>query len=380
MPRPRGKLKNPFKGLNSVRRKRPDGKVDIHYYAYKGGPRLPDEYGSPEFIAAFVASNEERCQNRPANAVVLLSLLNDYQGSTDFKGKAERTRKDYVNQIKKIEKEFADFPLAAMTDKRTRGIFKDWRDMLASKSLRQADYAYSVLALVLAWGLDRGKIGANPCEKGGRVYAANRKEAVWTIDLELAYFKGVPPHLHLPFLLGIWTGQREGDLLRLHWSNYDGTHIRLEQHKSRRGAKAGKRVVVPVGKPLQAALDKLKNERNPGPFDLILLNSRGKAWTEHGFSTSFRKAVKKCGIEGLTFHDTRGTAVTRLALAGASVPQIATFTGHSLKDVESILEVHYLNRDPRLAEDALKKLELQAARLTGFPTEPIDTENLDDEA
>jgi hypothetical protein len=39
------------------------------------------------------------------------------------------------------------------------------------------------------------------------------------------------------------------------------------------------------------------------------------------------------------------------------VPQIATFTGHSLKDVEAILEVHYLNRDPRLAEEALAKLE-----------------------
>src|SRR5690606_35516873 len=117
-----------------------------------------------------------------------------------------------------------------------------------------------------------------------------------------------------------------------------GTHIRLEQHKSRRAGKAGKRVVVPVGKVLQAALDGLKAERAPAPFEPILLNSRGQAWSEHGFSTSFRKAVKKCGIEGLTFHDTRGTAVTRLALAGSSVPQIATFTGHSLKDLETILE------------------------------------------
>lgn len=372
MPRPRGTLKNPFKGLNSVRRKRPDGKIDIHYYAYKGGPRLPDQYGSPEFVAAFVAACDQRNQDRPKSQGVLLSLLNDYQGSMDFRGKADRTRRDYVNQIKKIEKEFADFPLAAMTDKRTRGIFKEWRDRLAEKSLRQADYAYSVLALVLAWGLDRGKVDANPCEKGGRIYSANRREAVWTLDLELEYFKGAPPHLHLPFLLGIWTGQREGDLLRLRWSNYDGTHIRLEQHKSRRGTRAGKRVMVPVGRPLQAALDNLKKQRNPGPFDLILLNSRGEAWSEHGFSTSFRKAVKKCGIEGLTFHDTRGTAVTRLALAGSSVPQIATFTGHSLKDVESILEVHYLNRDPRLAEEALRKLELQAARLTATSIEEID--------
>jgi hypothetical protein len=37
--------------------------------------------------------------------------------------------------------------------------------------------------------------------------------------------------------------------------------------------------------------------------------------------------------------------------------QIATFTGHSLKDVEAILDAHYLGRDIRLAEAAVLKLE-----------------------
>jgi hypothetical protein len=38
-------------------------------------------------------------------------------------------------------------------------------------------------------------------------------------------------------------------------------------------------------------------------------------------------------------------------------PQIATFTGHSLKDVEAILDAHYLGRDIQLAEAAVLKLE-----------------------
>jgi hypothetical protein len=46
-----------------------------------------------------------------------------------------------------------------------------------------------------------------------------------------------------------------------------------------------------------------------------------------------------------------------LALAEAAVPQIATFTGHSLKDVEAILDAHYLGRDLQLAEAAVLKLE-----------------------
>ena len=36
---------------------------------------------------------------------------------------------------------------------------------------------------------------------------------------------------------------------------------------------------------------------------------------------------------------------------------IATFTGHSLKDVETILDAHYLGRDVQLAEAAVLKLE-----------------------
>jgi len=46
-----------------------------------------------------------------------------------------------------------------------------------------------------------------------------------------------------------------------------------------------------------------------------------------------------------------------LAIAGASLPQIATFTGHSLRDVEAVLDAHYLGRDIQLAEAAVLKLE-----------------------
>jgi len=44
------------------------------------------------------------------------------------------------------------------------------------------------------------------------------------------------------------------------------------------------------------------------------------------------------------------------ACRGAA-PQIATITGHSLKDVEAILDAHYLGCDVQLAEAAVLKLE-----------------------
>ena len=89
----------------------------------------------------------------------------------------------------------------------------------------------------------------------------------------------------------------------------------------------------------------------------MLTNSEGRPWTEDGFRSSWRKACKKVGISGVTFHDLRGTAVTRLALADATEPEIASITGHTLRDVRSILDSHYLHRDPAPAESAIRKLE-----------------------
>jgi len=89
----------------------------------------------------------------------------------------------------------------------------------------------------------------------------------------------------------------------------------------------------------------------------ILTTADGKPWTSDGFRASWRKASAKAGIVGITFNDLRGTAVTRLALAGCTEAEIATITGHSLRDVRSILDAHYLHRDPALAESAIQKLE-----------------------
>jgi integrase len=89
----------------------------------------------------------------------------------------------------------------------------------------------------------------------------------------------------------------------------------------------------------------------------ILLTTNDTPWTEEGFQSSFSKARKKAGVTGVTFNDLRGTAVTRLAVAGCTEAEIATITGHSLSEVRSILDKHYFHRDPRLAESAIRKLE-----------------------
>jgi integrase len=209
-----------LKGIHSAHSKLADGSTKIYWYAWRGGPKLRGQPGTPEFHASY---NEAVAQRVPTAEGRLQSLIDAYQQSQKFLGRRERTRADYVKQIMIIEQAFGDFPLKALAARETRGVFMDWRDRLALKSVRQADYAWTVLALVLAWAKDRGKISVNTCEKGGRLYQGTRVDFVWTIEDEAAFLKDAPAHLHLPLLLALWTGQRQGDLLRLPWSAYDGT-------------------------------------------------------------------------------------------------------------------------------------------------------------
>ena len=92
------------------------------------------------------------------------------------------------------------------------------------------------------------------------------------------------------------------------------------------------------------------------------MSSEGRPWAPDGFRASWGKAANKAGIEPLTFNNLRGTAVTRLALVGCSEAEVATITGHSLGDVRSILDAHYLNRDQGLAKSAIRKLEMGYAQ------------------
>jgi hypothetical protein len=77
-----------LKGLNSKRKRLADGSFKTYYYAWKGGPPLRGEPGTPEFIASY---NEA-----PGKVVgpqgVLASVLRAYQHSAEFTGLAPRPR------------------------------------------------------------------------------------------------------------------------------------------------------------------------------------------------------------------------------------------------------------------------------------------------
>lgn len=341
-------------GLATATKTLADGSRRKYFYAWRGGPMLKDEQGNPlqigdpRLITAYATAHENR--KKPA-AGSLFSLIAAFKGTTEFSKLAPRTKKDYLRFLGMVEGEFGDMPLSLVEKPKARGMFKGWRDDLAAtRGDRQADYAWGVLARVLSVAKDRGTITTNVCERGGKLYEVDRAEVIWLPEHIKAFGGAASDELRFALVLALWTGQRQGDLIKLTWQQYDGAHIRLRQGKRKA------RVMIPVGSVLKAELD---SRRPAKPEGAILRNTRGDTWTGDGFRTSWGKAQTRAGLDDteVRFNDLRGTAVTRLALAGATVPEISGFTGHSLKDVERILQAHYLGGKFELAEQAMTKLE-----------------------
>jgi hypothetical protein len=224
-----------LKGLNRAKVKLANGERITYYYARRGGPGLVGEPGSPEFIASYYAAIQSR---REPDCSTFHSFIAGYKASQDFLGLSPRSQSDYFKQIKKIETKFGDLPLAALDDPRVTLEFRQWRDSMA-KSPRQADYGWTILMRLLSWARANGLTTYRPPERIERLYHADHSEKIWE-EHHIAAFMAVAsePLQQRALVLALETGQRQGDVLTLPWSAYDGQWIRLRQ------AKGGRRVTA----------------------------------------------------------------------------------------------------------------------------------------
>jgi hypothetical protein len=227
-------------GVASATTRLADGTRRKYFYAWRGGPLLAADDGTPlqpsdaQFHVAYARAHEERKKPPSGN---LFSLVAAFKSSTEF---TSRAKKDYRRYLKLIEEEFGTMPLAVVQDRRARGKFKEWRDGMAANP-RKADYAWTVLARVLAVAKDRGLVAVNVCERGGRLYEADRAEIIWLPEHIKAFCGVASAELQFALLVALWTGQRQGTLIEITWQQYDGTHIRLQPNKQRRGRRKKRR-------------------------------------------------------------------------------------------------------------------------------------------
>ncbi|ACL61097.1 tyrosine-type recombinase/integrase [Methylobacterium nodulans] len=333
-----------LKGINEVRKKLATGEIATYYYHRPTGIRLVGEPGTPEFLASFQAAAKSMTQTHGAGTVAW--LIRQYCDSPQWKKLAASTQEIGRLNLKAVEDKWGATPLEHAQSQRTRPLYLRWHDKMAATHPRAADAKLSALARVLSWGVDRGLITNNPVATFERAYKADRAEKIWLPEHVAAFNKAASPELRLALLLALHTGQRQGDLLQLPWSGYDGTAVSLRQGKS------GRKVWIPATRALRAELDAA-----PRRAVTILTKPDGESWTKDAFTWAWGRAFEASEIkDDLHFHDLRGTAVTMLSEVGSTPQEIATITGHTVASVNRILET-YLARTRTLAESAIIKLD-----------------------
>lgn len=268
----------------------------------------------------------------------------------------------------------------ALTKAICKGLYADLRKRA---SLPQAVGTMRVLGIVLQWGMDTGALPdmlVNPAHKlkmkkpDPRVRFATTAEIdhmVATAD-KMGRFE-----IGDMITLGVWSGQRQGDRLEFEMAGRTDGRITLRQ------AKTGVIVSIKEAPELTARLEasrkrralattstqdvveiKQARERRAAQSSvmnrIILDEHHWKPFQKRHYARTFedvRKAAKigMASVSDLTDQDLRDTAVTWLATAGATIPEICAITGHTFGSANEILK-HYLSLHAELADSAIAKM------------------------
>jgi integrase len=282
------------------------------------------------------------------------------------------SRDDLRNKVAPVREPFSLAPARAVTPAHVHDFY------LHLCRVRGKAMARSLIALVSsAYRWSRRTPGwelANPCADLG-IGQGKPRVAIWSVEALKAMLAAADamgkPSLGDALLLAVFSGQRQGDLLNLvdqvgatsiAQKASDGEPLRFLQ------AKTGARVMVFPAPDLVKRLKAAEKRRAAlckvvplgGFLPVIVDEHDGEAWTGQNFRHAFVKvrraaATPACReVADLHFHDLRDTAVTWLARAGCTIPEICSYTGHSLQSATTILK-HYLELGEPIAREAARK-------------------------
>lgn len=334
-------------GIHEVKRKLADGSTRVHYYAWRGGPAIKAEFGTDAF---WIEYGEHKQKSSGRSEKMLSDLIDDFTGpegarSVAFRQLSRSTQDSYLFAYKLAKDNWSDMPVRLTQQRGFRREVENWRDKYADNPSK-ADKIVAALSKVFSYAVKGEVIDRNPCLGLGTLYEGTRRDCIWSREQIALMRAKAPAHILRVFEVALGTGQRQGDVLSRTWKDYDGTHLRFSQEKT------GKRVNVRLHAKLKALID-----AQPRGTIRILTNSRARPWTRDGFKTSWGKTLAALRIEGVTFHDLRGTFMVERRREGSKVEDIAQITGHSIGEVKSVLEKHYMAADQELSDAVILRMD-----------------------
>jgi integrase len=264
-------------------------------------------------------------------------LVVSYYRSPDFLGLKPSTQRARRNVIERFRRDHGSKPL--------KGLHRQHiRDIIGAKAAtpEAANHLLKTLRIMLAYAVDQGMIANNPATGVKKYRSQGDGHHSWT-EAEIARFEARHPvggKARLALVLGLRTGQRKGDVLRMGWQHVTGDAIAVRQEKT------GASLMIPMHPELKAALASV-----PRGNLTFIVTEQGAPFTSAGFGNWWRDRCNEAGLKHCSFHGLRKAAATRLANAGCSTDQVKAITGH-----RSLAEVARYTRaadQQRLARQAL---------------------------
>ncbi|NPD16259.1 site-specific integrase [Xinfangfangia sp. D13-10-4-6] len=304
--------------------------------------------GSPEYLAALSAARPVAEKAKGLFREVLL----DFLASQDFLRLSKRTQSDMRGSIfhpkSGIDQKFGSAPRTIFDDSRIRGAVLRWRDEIGGKV---GDDRMRHLQRIVGWAHDRTALRQNHLTKLKGMYRSNRSEILWTEAEIEAFLLGAPPHIARILIAATETGLRPGDLAQL-----GPAHIHPTS--------GGKRIVIWTTKrkrlasiPVTPRMDALIEDTPDGQAHFIV-NKGGQPYQHENYlGDAISQWRDRLGIRAeLRLYDARGTAATRLLWADASLKEIATCMGWSIKHAAEVIG-RYAALSPEMSDGIAKKLE-----------------------
>lgn len=299
----------------------------VWYFRIDKGPRirLPDDYGTPEFIAAYNAALAGRPapQNRAlAPKGTLAWLIGRYREGSAWAGLSEATRyqrqRIFVGIMAKAGQErFADVTAKAI---------RQGREDRAATPFMANNYLRAVKGL-FAWAVEAGYLDDNPAAGVSEIAVRTKGHAPWSADdvrrYEARWPSGTRERVWLHVLF--YTGFRLGDACTVGWQHVRDGWITL------RAEKTGEVMEIPVLRPLAVTLA-------AGPTaDLAwICHAHGRPFVKEAFGNAFRDACRAAGITGKSAHGLRKALASTAAEMGASEEWLQAWFGWQSNRMSSI--------------------------------------------
>ena len=335
----------PVVRLRHVKKVRAKGRT--YWYHTVTRERLPVDLD--QRIARVVEINASLGPRRIAGPGSVAAIVTAYKASPGYRDLAAKTRHDYAAYLDIIAKTIGTAAVAELRRKHVLALRDKHLDTPS-----KANMLVTVLRIVLAFAVEREEITTNPARDIKKLKTGDG-HAAWPDSAVEAFLNTAAPMMALALKIGLYTGQREGDCLKMAWSAYDGAEIAVAQSKT------GTKLSIPVHTALRAALDA---EERVSP--IILTTDTARPFTGSNFRHHFSKAMDAAGLTGLTFHGLRYTATKHLFEAGCTPQQVAAITGHRSL---AMLEKYGRDAEQRhMAKAAMVKLEAYTGRtINGKP-------------